>query len=90
MQMPQPSGEDVFVGGNEGLAEVTDIGSGVKGLQKGDWVVSAKAQVGSWSSLRVLRAEDVIKLPAGELSEVNAATITASIVLLSHEEDVCL
>ncbi|EIW58680.1 NAD-P-binding protein [Trametes versicolor FP-101664 SS1] len=77
MQM-QLSGEDVFVGGNEGLAEVTDIGSGVKGLEKGDWVVSAKAQVGSWSSSRVLRAEDVIKLPAGELSEVNAATITAS------------
>ncbi|KAI0629236.1 NAD-P-binding protein [Trametes polyzona] len=74
----QLSGNDVFVGGNEGLAEVIDVGSGVQGLTKGDWVVSAKAQVGTWSSSRILRAEDVIKLPSGELSEVNAATITVN------------
>ncbi|KAI0352353.1 NAD-P-binding protein [Trametes cingulata] len=77
MQM-QLSGEDVSVGGNEGLAEIVDIGKDVKGLQKGDWVVSAKPQVGTWSSTRVLRAEDVIKLPAEQLSEVNAATITVN------------
>lgn len=77
MQM-QLSGEDVFVGGNEGLAEIVEVGSDVQGLQKGDWVVSGKAQAGTWSSLRTLRGEDLIKLPAKQLSEVNAATITAS------------
>ncbi|KAI0367015.1 NAD-P-binding protein [Pilatotrama ljubarskyi] len=77
MQM-QLSGEEVSIGGNEGLAEIVDIGRDVKGLQKGDWVVSAKPQVGTWSSTRVLSAQDVIKLPAEQLSEVNAATITVN------------
>ncbi|KAI0331467.1 NAD-P-binding protein [Cubamyces sp. BRFM 1775] len=77
MQM-ELSGEDVFVGGNEGLAEVVEVGSDVEGLREGDWVVSGKAQSGTWSSLRALRAEDLIKLPADQLSEVNAATITVN------------
>ncbi|KAH9852121.1 NAD-P-binding protein [Lenzites betulinus] len=72
------SGANVLVGGNEGLAEIVDVGSSVTGLQKGDWVVPAIAQVGTWSSSRTLRAEDVIKLPANELSEVNAATISVN------------
>ncbi|KAH9888870.1 NAD-P-binding protein [Cubamyces lactineus] len=71
-------GKDVFVGGNEGLAEIIEVGSDVQGLQKGDWVVSGKAQAGTWSSLRTLRGEDLIKLPAKQLSEVNAATITVN------------
>ncbi|KAI9064131.1 NAD(P)-binding protein [Trametes sanguinea] len=74
----QLGGEDVNVGGNEGVAEIVEVGSEVTGLKKGDWVISAKPQVGTWSSFRTLRAEDVIKLPAGGLSEVNAATITVN------------
>ena len=69
------SGEEVFVGGNEGVAEVVEVGSGVHGFKKGDWVISGKPQVGTWSSTRVLRAKDAIKLPPGGLTEVNAATI---------------
>ncbi|KAI0819672.1 NAD-P-binding protein [Trametes gibbosa] len=74
----QLSGENVFVGGNEGLAEVVDVGSSVTSLRKGDWVVSANAQVGTWSSSRILCAKDVIKLPSNGLSEVNAATISVN------------
>ena len=77
----QLSGEQVFVGGNEGVAEVTETGTGVEGIQKGDKVVVARPQFGTWSSSRVLRAEDVIKLPSSGLSEVNAATITVSILV---------
>lgn len=65
----------VYVGGNEGLAEVTEVGSGVQGVRKGDWVVMAGQQLGTWSSARTLKAEDVIKVPSG-LSEVNGATMT--------------
>ncbi|EJF64206.1 NAD(P)-binding protein [Dichomitus squalens LYAD-421 SS1] len=72
------SGEDVFIGGNEGLAEVVDVGSNVDGLHKGDWVTLGKAQFGTWASTRVISAEDVIKLPAGGFSEVNAATINVN------------
>ncbi|KAI0731214.1 NAD(P)-binding protein [Earliella scabrosa] len=74
----QLSGEQVFVGGNEGVAEVTETGTGVEGIQKGDKVVVSRPQFGTWSSSRVLRAEDVIKLPSSGLSEVNAATITVN------------
>ncbi|CDO77669.1 hypothetical protein BN946_scf184969.g20 [Trametes cinnabarina] len=70
----QFGGDEANVGGNEGLAEVLEVGSAVKGLKRGDWVISAKPQVGTWSSLRTLRAEDVIKLPAESLSEVNPPT----------------
>ncbi|KAI1796596.1 NAD(P)-binding protein [Ganoderma leucocontextum] len=72
------AGQDVFIGGNEGLAEVVDIGSNVRDLQKGDWVTLGKSQFGTWSSTRTINAEDVIKLPASGLSEVNAATINVN------------
>ena len=71
-------GQDVFVGGNEGLAEVVDVGDNVRGLQKGDWVTVGTSQFGTWSSTRTVGAEEVIKLPASGLSEVNAATINVS------------
>ncbi|RDX54311.1 NAD(P)-binding protein [Lentinus brumalis] len=69
------SGQQVFVGGNEGVAEVVDVGTAVQGLRKGDRVVVGKPQFGTWSSHRVIQAQDVIKLPSSGLSDVNAATI---------------
>lgn len=72
------AGQDVFIGGNEGLAEIVDVGNSVRDLQKGDWVTVRTSQFGTWSSTRTLGAEEVIKLPANGLSEVNAATINVS------------
>ena len=66
----------VFVGGNEGLGEVMEIGEGVDGLRKGDWVVLTKAQSGTWSSTKNVASLDVLKVPREDLSEVQAATIT--------------
>lgn len=34
------------VGGNEGVAEVVEVGSQVKGLKVGDWVIPRDAGVG--------------------------------------------
>ncbi|EKM50354.1 uncharacterized protein PHACADRAFT_263603 [Phanerochaete carnosa HHB-10118-sp] len=67
----------VYVCGNEGLAEVTEVGGGVQGVHKGDWVVMAGQQLGTWASARTLKAEDVIKVPSG-VSEVNGATMTVN------------
>lgn len=77
--------QPVYVPGNEGLAEVTEVGENVKGLKKGDWVILAKQQPGTWSSARTISVEDVVKLPV-DLSEVNAATITVSLldIYLAH------
>ncbi len=72
------AGQDIFIGGNEGLAEVVDVGNNVRDLQKGDWVTVGTSQFGTWSSTRTIGAEEVIKLPASGLSEVNAATINVS------------
>lgn len=79
---PAPShlskGNDVFIGGNEGLAEVRAVGEGVEGLEEGDWVVMRKAQSGTWTSAAVAKPQDVIKVPK-TISEVHAATITVGV-----------
>jgi trans-2-enoyl-CoA reductase len=69
--------DNVFVAGNEGLAEVTGVGSGVSGFENGQWVVMGKQQCGTWRSGANVNVEDVIKVPRGT-SEVGAATITVS------------
>lgn len=79
------SGDSVFVGGNEGLAEVTGVGEGVEGVKVGEWVVSGKQQCGTWRSSANLEGKDVIKVPK-TVSEVAAATITVSISFLLCEQ----
>jgi hypothetical protein len=80
---PQPltfpgveGGAVMFVGGNEGLAEVTRVGEGVEGLGRGDWVVMRASQVGTWRSAANVREAHLLKVPRLRgLSEVNAATM---------------
>ncbi|KAG6861333.1 hypothetical protein C0995_001312 [Termitomyces sp. Mi166 len=68
-----------FVGGNEGLAQVTEVGEGVQGLKDGDWVIMTKPQVGTWCTGRNVGMDDVEKVPRVEgLSEVHAATMTVN------------
>ncbi|EEB97759.1 hypothetical protein MPER_02853, partial [Moniliophthora perniciosa FA553] len=74
-----PEGGHLFIGGKEGLAKVDQVGEGVHGLEKGDWVVMHGHQVGTWAQKRNILASDVVKLThkaEDGLSEVNAATIT--------------
>jgi trans-2-enoyl-CoA reductase len=71
--------EPIYVGGNEGLARVTDVGEGVKGFKKDDWVVMTKPQIGTWCTAKNVAVDEVVRIPRVEgLSEVNAATITVS------------
>jgi trans-2-enoyl-CoA reductase len=66
----------LHIPGAEGLGEITDVGEGVKGLKKGDWVVFAKSQSGTWSSGQMLEEGDVIKVDRETgISAVNAATL---------------
>jgi trans-2-enoyl-CoA reductase len=87
---PQPSSfpgvqGDVFVGGNEALAEVTAVGEkSVRGLKRGDWVVMKASQVGTWRGAANVREEQLLKVPRLEgLSEVNAATMMVCMVARS-------
>ncbi|THU99168.1 trans-2-enoyl-CoA reductase [Dendrothele bispora CBS 962.96] len=71
----------IFVGGNEGLAEVVEVGDGVQGLQKNDWVVMDKPQLGTWSTHRNVAVTDIIKLPfnaSDGLSKAHGATMTVN------------
>ncbi|KAF8638937.1 hypothetical protein AX16_010412 [Volvariella volvacea WC 439] len=69
----------VFIGGNEGLARVVEIGSAVSGFRVGDWVIMTKPQSGTWCSQANAKATDVLKLPrVAGVSEVQGATITVN------------
>lgn len=69
--------EDVYVGGNEGLAEVIEVGDEVSDLKAGDWVIMTKSQSGTWLWGKTVRQEDVLKIPKADgLTEVHAATMT--------------
>ncbi|KAG9223786.1 hypothetical protein CCMSSC00406_0004873 [Pleurotus cornucopiae] len=72
----------VYVGGNEGLAEVTEVGSGVDGLKKGDWVIMTRPQAGTWSSSKNVSPRELLKVPREldgfKLDEVSGATITVN------------
>lgn len=72
-------GHPVFVGGNEGLAQVVSVGEGVEALREGDWVVVTKQQSGTWMSERIVPVVDVAKVPRREaLTEAQAATLTVN------------
>jgi trans-2-enoyl-CoA reductase len=74
--------EPVFIGGNEGLAQVTAVGSSVSSLKINDWVVVTKQQHGTWSTRKNVAVTDVALIPdAHKLDEAQAATITASVLI---------
>lgn len=71
--------EPVFVGGNEGLAQVTAVGSSVSSPKINDWVVVTKQQHGTWSTRKNVAVTDVALVPdAHKLDEAQAATITVN------------
>ncbi|XP_003450553.1 enoyl-[acyl-carrier-protein] reductase, mitochondrial isoform X1 [Oreochromis niloticus] len=62
------------VGGNEGVAQVVEVGSQVKSLKAGDWVIPKDASLGTWRTQAVLPEDDVISVP-NDIPLVSAATL---------------
>ncbi|XP_061574450.1 enoyl-[acyl-carrier-protein] reductase, mitochondrial isoform X2 [Cololabis saira] len=62
------------VGGNEGVAQVIEVGSQVKSLKTGDWVIPRDAGLGTWRTEAVLAETDVISLP-NDIPLLSAATL---------------
>ncbi|XP_076008753.1 enoyl-[acyl-carrier-protein] reductase, mitochondrial [Genypterus blacodes] len=62
------------VGGNEGVAEVIEVGSQVNSLKAGDWVIPKDAGLGTWRTAAVLAEDDVISLP-NDVPILSAATM---------------
>ena len=56
-----------------GCAE--QVGEGVKGFKEGDWVIPFRPHMGTWRSLAVWKAADLLRLPSNILSTEHAALV---------------
>lgn len=78
-KLGQDDDELLAVGGNEGLAEVIDVGESVEGLKVGDKVVMSNTGYGTWRTHAAGPASDFQLLPtADNVSLVQKATITVN------------
>ncbi|KAL7874451.1 hypothetical protein SRHO_G00054210 [Serrasalmus rhombeus] len=62
------------VGGNEGVGQVIEVGSKVKTVKVGNWVIPRDAGLGTWQTLVVLSADDLVTLPS-DIPLLSAATL---------------
>ncbi|KAL4916714.1 hypothetical protein BDW62DRAFT_100542 [Aspergillus aurantiobrunneus] len=72
---PEPSA----IGGNEGAFEVIAIGSEVKNLTKGDWVIMKRTGQGTWRTHAQLDESQLIKIEdQGGLSPLQVSTVSVN------------
>jgi trans-2-enoyl-CoA reductase len=65
------------IGGNEGVAVVTEIGSKIKKLAVGDWVIPYKAGLGCWRTEAIADESELIKI-ANDIPAAYAATLAVN------------
>lgn len=70
IQPPLPA-----IGGNEGVASVLAVGSSVRGLKEGDWVIPALPGFGTWRKYAICEEDDVDQIDKNVPIEI-AATIS--------------
>lgn len=66
------------VPGNEGVFEVVSTGGGSSDLQKGDWVIPAVGQYGTWRTHAVDEASKFIKVNKEGLTATQVATVAVN------------
>ena len=65
------------VGGNEGVAVVTGVGSGVTKLAVGDWVIPFRSGFGTWRTHAVTTEAELVKV-ANDIPAAYAATLSVN------------
>ncbi|KAF4978346.1 hypothetical protein FZEAL_5244 [Fusarium zealandicum] len=70
--------EPSVVPGNEGVFEVLSTGSSSLSLQKGDWVIPAIGQFGTWRTHAVDEADKFIKVEKEGLTPTQVATVSVN------------
>lgn len=71
--------EPVAVAGNEGVAEVIGTGSGVKSVQKGDWVIMKSTAMGTWCTHKALDESQLLKIEDKEgLTPLQVGTVSVN------------
>lgn len=63
--------------GNEGVGEIVDCGSDVKGLTQGDWVIPADTAFGTWQTMKLVDDTEIIKIH-NDIPALAAATISVN------------
>lgn len=63
------------VGGNEGCFEIAAIGSAIKSVQKGDWVIMKSTGFGTWRTHALAEEKDVMKVEKEGLSATQVGTV---------------
>ncbi|OAP60125.1 hypothetical protein AYL99_05127 [Fonsecaea erecta] len=71
--------EPSAVAGNEGAAEVIGVGSAVKGLSKGDWVIMKSTSLGTWRTHMAIDESKLIKIDNKEgLTPLQVGTVSVN------------
>lgn len=65
--------------GNEGVAEVVSTGSGVKSIQKGDWVIMKSTGMGTWCTHKAVDENQLLKIDDKEgLTPLQVGTVSVN------------
>ncbi|TVY68746.1 Mitochondrial enoyl-[acyl-carrier-protein] reductase, partial [Lachnellula suecica] len=67
------------VGGNEGCFEIASVGSSVKGLTKGDWVIMRSTGFGTWRTHALAESSAVLKIDSKDgLTPLQVGTVSVN------------
>lgn len=64
--------------GNEGVFEVISVGGPSGELKKGDWVIPAVSQIGTWRTHAVLDSSQLLKVDKQGLTPTQVATVSVN------------
>lgn len=64
--------------GNEAVFEVVSVGSPSSGLRKGDWVIPAASQIGTWRTHAVFGDDDLLKVDKEGLTPTQVALVSVN------------
>ncbi|GIZ37366.1 hypothetical protein CKM354_000081600 [Cercospora kikuchii] len=70
--------DPIAVGGNEGVAEIIAKGSGVSGLQKGDWVIMKRQGFGTWRTHAQTTSSELVKVDKEGLKPEQVGTVSVN------------
>jgi trans-2-enoyl-CoA reductase len=67
------------VGGNEGVFQISSVGSNIKSLSKGDWVIMRGTGFGTWRTHALAEEKHVLKIDNKEgLNEIQVGTVSVN------------
>lgn len=71
--------EPAAVAGNEGVAEVVSVGSDVKSLTRGDWVIMKRTGMGTWTTHKAVEEDQLLKIDDREgLTPLQVGTVSVN------------